>query len=74
MYDLYDNKKYKVKISNISSGSDLKSLFFQISEINSEDFKIKFIFGGTIIKDEDLIYQHSIKNEYTVQILKLKIN
>ena len=73
MYDLYDNKKYKLTISNQATGAELKSKFVELSNITPEEYNIKFIFGGTQIKEDQCLYQHGIKNEYTIQIFKCKI-
>ena len=72
MFDLYGNKKYEVNVNNKFSGVELKNLFCNLSGINEEEYKLKFIFGGAEIKEEHFLYQFKLDNEYTIQIFKLK--
>jgi hypothetical protein len=74
LYDLYENKKSKHTVSNHMTGEDLKKFFLESSGINPEEYRIKLLFGGSEIKDEHYLYQHGLKNDYTVQISKVKID
>ena len=56
----------------MSSGLQIKKIFCEISNIQSEDYTLKFIFGGSEIKDEHLLCQYNIDNEYTIQVFRVK--
>jgi len=72
MYDLYSNKKYDINVNNKVLCSDIKGIFSKLAEITEEEYKLRFIFGGTELKDEHFIYQYKIDNEYTIQVYKMK--
>ena len=40
--------------------------------MNEDEYKLRIIFSGTEIKDNDLIYQHKLKNEDKIIIYKIK--
>lgn len=74
MFDLYENKKYKTDLMAYSKGSDLKNKICDFSKINPKNYKIRLFFGGAEILDEHKVYQHNIKDGYTIQIMKTKID
>jgi len=74
LYDLYDNIKYDFALDDNLNGYDLKQIFFTKAEkYNPADYKIRMLFGGAEIKDTDNLYQHNLKDGYTIQILRNKI-
>lgn len=70
IYDLYQNKKTDISVDeNILCGK-LKLLFCERNQINQNDFKIRILFGGVEMKDENHLYQYKLQDGYTIQILQ----
>ena len=40
-------------------------------KISNKNFKIRLFYSGMEIKDNQFLYQHKIKKEYKIQIMKL---
>jgi len=38
--------------------------------LNPGEYKIRLFFGGVEIKDDHKIYQHNMKDDFTIQIMK----
>ncbi len=53
---------------------ELKEKFAELDGFNINEYKIKLLFGGSELKDEHLIYQYNILDDYTIQVLKTKID
>ena len=69
LYDLYKNKKTDVEIDENSLCEKLKFLFCEKNQIDLNKAKIRMLFGGVEMKDENHIYQYKLQDGYTVQIL-----
>ncbi len=55
------------------TGYDVMQLFFSSAEKYSPDqYKLRLLFGGAEIKESDHLYQHVLKDGYTIQILRTK--
>jgi hypothetical protein len=74
MYDLYENKKIKVNLNFFMTGIDLKNIFKKNCLNGDENnYKIRLLFGGSEIKDEQTLSQHKVEDGYTIQVMKNKI-
>jgi hypothetical protein len=74
MYDLYDNKKIKVNLNFFMTGKDLKDIFKKNCLNGDENnYKIRLLFGGSEIKDEQTLNQHKVEDGYTIQVMKNKM-
>ncbi len=47
-------------------------MFCELASVTEEEFKLKFIFGGTEINDEHYLVQYKLENDYTIQVFKIK--
>lgn len=75
LYDHYDDKMYDFQLDDNLTGNDLKQAFLKkAGKYNLTDYKIRFLFGGAEIKDEDNLYQHNLKEGYKIQILVRKLD
>lgn len=73
LYDLYDNIKYDFALDDNLTGFELKQVYFSKAEkYNPNDFNVRMLFGGAEIKETDSLYQHRLKDGYTIQILRRK--
>lgn len=52
---------------------DIKRIFAEINSIDLVNTKIRFLFGGTELLDDNLIYQYNLKDDYLVQVLKINM-
>jgi hypothetical protein len=74
IFDLYQNKKDLIKIKITEKCQELKKIYCELNNIKYDENKIRLLFGGVELKDEQYIYQHKIENEYTIQILVKKLS
>ena len=68
---MYSNKKIGIEISTDSTGIELKNLFFKKINEDPEKYKSRLLFGGVEIKDDHKIYQHNLKDDFQIQIIKI---
>ena len=67
--DVYKMKNYLLFVKEGSTGKELKHIFSK-KFLNGRDISSsKVIFGGTVINNEHFLYQHKIKNGYTIHLL-----
>lgn len=74
LYELYNNKKTSVEVMYNTTIKELKLKYSELDQFNLNEYKIKFLFGGSELKDEHFVYEYNIMDEYTIQVLKTKIN
>ena len=75
LFDPSDNINVELKVSNLLTGKQLKEKFRKKANIDSKKFNFRFFLGGQEIKDEHYLYQHNIRSDYKIQVMKLpKIN
>ena len=67
-----DKINLKEEFSNHDNGEKIKKVFSEKTNMNEDEYKLRIIFSGTEIKDNDLIYQHKLKNEDKIIIYKIK--
>jgi hypothetical protein len=70
LYDLYENKKYNVEVPETLTAAELKEKY---PELAKPGYTLRLFFGGSEIKDEHKLFQHNLKDEYTIQIIKKQI-
>ena len=71
--DVTTQIKKKISVFDNISGKELIDIFCEENNIDKEKYKIKLIFGGAIIKDDETLFQHKVKNDYVIQICKNEI-
>ena len=75
LFDPSDNLNVELRVSNLLTGKKLKEKFRKKANIESRKFNFRFFLGGQEIKDEHYLYQHNIRSDYKIQVMKLpKIN
>lgn len=73
MYDIYENTKTPVMVSETSTGKQLKDIYSKIINVNLEQYKLRFLFGGTEIQEDHKLHQYNLQDDYLIQVLK-KLN
>ena len=71
--DVSTQIKTKINVFDNISGKELIDIFCEENNIDKEKYKIKLIFGGAIIKDDETLFQHKVKNDYVIQVFKNEI-
>ena len=70
LYEVTKNINLKISISNHKTGKNLKDAFIKESKLPS-NCKLRLFFSGMEIKDEHYLYQHKLKNEFKIQVMKM---
>jgi len=60
LLDVFDNKQYKIEITNTKTGNDLKNIFCDIIKIPLNDYKIRLLCKGHEIQDDHFMHFHNI--------------
>ena len=73
LHDVYENKKIEIEITDNLKINDIKNLFAEKSLINLDKVKLRFLYGGTELIDNNHLYQYKIFDGYIIQILKINM-
>lgn len=68
LLDVNNGKTETIKISESAKGKEIKERFTSLHNIDRLNNTIRLLFGGGIIKDNESLYQHKVKNGYGVQV------
>ena len=71
VFESSSNEKLELTVSNLLTGEELKHIIMKKMKISNKNFKIRLFYSGMEIKDNQFLYQHKIKKEYKIQIMKL---
>lgn len=68
LVDNLSEHKISLKVDDNITGKELVKIYTDYKKIDLNNNKIKLLFGGGIIKDNDTLYQHNVKNGYSLQV------
>ena len=71
MFEPSDNVNLELKVSNLLTGNELKEKYKKKSKGDFSKFNIRLFLAGQEIKDDHFLYQHNIKSDYKIQVMKL---
>ena len=71
VFESSSNEKLELTVSNLLTGEELKHIIMKKMKSSNKNFKIRLFYSGMEIKDNQFLYQHKIKKEYKIQIMKL---
>ena len=74
LFDIPNQKNIKMKVRENQTGKFLIEKYAERYNIDLNKNIIRLLFGGGIIKDNDTLYQHKVKNGYSIQICVSKKN
>ena len=74
LFDIINQKNIKLKVNESEKGCDIIKKYAEKNNIDLNDNVIRLLFGGGIIKDDDTLYQHKVKNGFSIQICVTKKN
>ena len=72
LYEVAANKTTIINTNNLVSGEELKKMFCEQNEISMEQYNIRMFFAGNEISNDHFIYQYNIKNDFKIQVMKIK--
>ena len=73
LHDAYSETTVEETFSNHDTGEKIKKRFIEETKIEENKFKIRLFFSGMEIKDNDFIYQHSLEDDFKIQVMKINI-
>ena len=68
LFDIINQKKYNYTVLDSITGYELKEKISKEENIDLSKYKIRLLFGGGIIKDNETLFQHKVKNGFIIQI------
>lgn len=66
--DVCNGKTNSIEVQENMTGAELKTLYAKSHNIDLAKNKIRFLFGGGLIKDDEKLYQHKIKKGFSIQV------
>ena len=54
------------------TGEDLKKLFCEKNNISYDEYNIRMFFSGSEITNEHYLYQYNLKNDFKIQVMRIK--
>ena len=71
--DVSSQVKKNYKVFDNMTGNELIEMYCSEENIDKNKYNFKLIFGGGIIKENETLFQHKVKNDYVIQICKFEI-
>ena len=68
LFDVVNQKQNKLNVLDNITGEELIKKYADQENIDLSKNKIRLLFGGGIIKENETLYQHKVKNGYSIQI------
>jgi hypothetical protein len=73
LYDVYENKKTNINITDNIQIKDIKQKYSEHNKIDLSKDKLRLLFGGSELKDENYLYQYNFQEGFLIQILKVNL-
>lgn len=73
LFDITNQKQIKLKVNEAEKGESIIQKYAKAHNINLKENKIRLLFGGGIIKENETLYQHKVKDGFSIQIVISKI-
>ena len=68
LYDVKNQKHNKITVLDSITGKELIEKYANKEKIDLTQNKIRLLFGGGIIKENETLFQHKVKNGFSIQI------
>lgn len=68
LFDLINQKNLLISVNENITGAELKQKYSEMHNIELSKNKIRLLFGGGLIKDDETLYQHKVKNGFSIQV------
>ena len=73
LFDITNQKQIKLKVNEAEKGESIIQKYAKAHNINLKENKIRLLLGGGIIKENETLYQHKVKDGFSIQIVISKI-
>jgi len=73
LYDVDENKKTNINITDNIQIKDIKQKYSEHNKIDLSKDKLRLLFGGSELKDENYLYQYNFQEGFLIQILKVNL-
>ncbi len=74
LFDISNQKKMDLNISENITGGEIINLYANKNNIDLNKNIIRLLFGGGIIRNDETLYQHKVKNGQKIQVSVCKKN
>ena len=74
LLDATRTKKMNLNISENTTGKELIDLFAKQNNINLNRNIVRLLYGGGVIRNDETLYQHKVKNGQIIQVSIFKNN
>ena len=68
LFDIVNQKQKKLKVLDSITGEEIIQKYATEENIDLSKNKIRLLFGGGIIKENETLFQHKVKNGFGIQI------
>ena len=68
------NIKYNLNANENTKGIDLINYYAKLNKIDLKRFVIRLLYGGRLIRENETLYQHNVKNGDFIQVSVFKKN
>jgi hypothetical protein len=68
LFDVVNQKQIKLNVLDSITGGELIAKYANEGNIDLNKNKIRLLFGGGIIKENETLFQHKVKNGFSIQI------
>jgi hypothetical protein len=68
LFDVTNQKQIKLNIPDSTTGEELMQKYANEQKIDLTQNKIRLLFGGGIIKENESLFQHKVKDGFSIQI------
>ena len=68
------NIKYNLNANENTKGSDLINYYAKLNKIDLKRYVIRLLYGGRLIRENETLYQHNVKNGDFIQVSVFKQN
>ena len=73
LHDVYENKKINLQLTDDLRISDVKKKYAENNSFNLDTVRLRLLYGGSELVDDNFIYQYNICNDYIIQVIKINL-
>ena len=74
LFNVSINKKNNINANENTKGSDLINIYAKLNNVNLNKNVIRLLYGGRLIREDETLYQHKVKNGDFIQVSIFKKN
>ena len=68
--EIYKNEVYKLTVNQSVTGKELKKIYLTSLQEDFTKYRLRLIFNGCEIQDDQTIFSHGVCNDSKVQLIK----